>query len=69
MIAETPTECRCEMLSVRFQSVPEGLMAEFSEPLLEKQTAGYQARAAMVARAFVMIKDEFFIRSARNCSL
>ena len=64
MISETPTECRCEMLSVRFESVPEGLTAEFSESLLEKQTAGYQPRAAMVARAFDMIKDEFSIRSA-----
>ena len=52
------------MLSVRLESVPKDLTGELSEPLLERQTVGYQQQAAMVARAFDMIKNDLSIRLA-----
>jgi len=48
-----------DMLSAQLASMFEGLKAEFSEPLPEKQTAEYKDRAVVVARFLDMVEDEF----------
>ena len=53
-----------DMFSAQLVSMFEGIKAEFSEPLPEKQTAEYKDRAAMVARFLDMVEDEFVKISA-----
>ena len=52
------------MFSAQLASMFEGLKAEFSEPLPEKQTAAYKDRAVMVARFLNMVEDGFVKVSA-----
>ena len=53
-----------DTFSAQLASMFEGLKAEFSEPLPEKQTAEYKDRAVLVARFLDMMEDEFVKVSA-----